>query len=125
MSEQHTPAPCPFCGETGVTVKEGSTFRWLVAECDNCGARCTQVRKQTLGEGTPADWQKAGEAAAIIEWNSRVGGKHIEQQHDDLQARLDRLLVSVDAAANWIRNCSTPLDAVCELEMAATKARGK
>lgn len=67
--------PCPFCGEIGVTVREGSTFRWLVAECDNCGARCGEVRKQTLGEGTPDDWNKAGETAAIIEWNSRVESK--------------------------------------------------
>lgn len=64
--------PCPFCGGIGVTVHEGSTFRWRVAECNYCGAQCGEIRVQTMGEGTPADWEKAGRAEAIKAWNDRA-----------------------------------------------------
>lgn len=50
--------------------------------------------------------------------------RKLRSMNYELQERLDRLLISVDAAARWIRNCSTPLDAACELEIAAAKARG-
>ena len=49
--------PCPFCGAVGISIKEGSTFRWEVAECDNCGAQCGEVRK---------GWHDA-----LTEWNMR------------------------------------------------------
>jgi Lar family restriction alleviation protein len=67
------PLPCPFCGGTEVNVVEGSTFRWLVAECALCGAKCGEVRKQTLGAGTPDDWEREGRRDAIKEWNKRAG----------------------------------------------------
>ena len=65
------PLPCPFCGATGITIREGSTFRWLLGECNGCGATCGEVRVQTCGEGIPADWRKHGEDAVIAEWNKR------------------------------------------------------
>jgi Lar family restriction alleviation protein len=66
------PLPCPFCGETKVDVVVGTTFRWLVAECTECGARCEEIRKQTLGPGTPDDWLKKGKEDAIKQWNIRA-----------------------------------------------------
>lgn len=63
--------PCPFCGETGVSFREGSTFRWLVIECDECGATPGEVRVQTTGNGTPEEWRKTSEVNAIAAWNRR------------------------------------------------------
>jgi hypothetical protein len=65
------PLPCPFCGEKSITIREGSTFRWMLAECLACGATCGEVRVQTCGNGAPADWRKRGEGAVIAEWNKR------------------------------------------------------
>ena len=69
------PLPCPFCGKKSITIREGSTFRWMLAECLACGATCGEVRVQTCGEGIPADWRKHGEAAVIEEWNTRHNAK--------------------------------------------------
>lgn len=63
--------PCPFCGGVPAFVKEGSTFRWRVMECQSCGARCGEVRVQTVGEGTPKDWEEQVVPKAIAEWNKR------------------------------------------------------
>ncbi len=59
--------PCPFCGNTEITVHEGSTFRWITARCEECGATGPEIRKN-LGDGTPLAKQQA---AAIQEWNYR------------------------------------------------------
>lgn len=63
--------PCPFCGERSVTVHEGSTFRWRLAECDACGAMAPETRIQTLGDGAAEQWEKAAYDDAIKEWNTR------------------------------------------------------
>ena len=63
--------PCPFCGDNKPTVFEGSTFRWRVAVCNNCGAYAPEVRHDTLAE----DQKQAGiesDAAAITAWNTRA-----------------------------------------------------
>lgn len=67
-----TPLPCPFCGGTSVRTMDGSTFRWRVAYCCNCGAQAGEVRIQTLGNGTKAQWNERAEADAIEEWNKRA-----------------------------------------------------
>jgi Lar family restriction alleviation protein len=66
------PKPCPFCGCPTVTVVEGSTFRWRVAECDSCDARCGEVRIQTVGDGTQEEWEADAKERAIEEWNRRA-----------------------------------------------------
>lgn len=71
-TEALKPLPCPFCGETKVIVRETSTFRWVAAICENCGAQAGETRKQTLGEGTKEEWDKNAEADAIKEWNTRT-----------------------------------------------------
>ena len=64
--------PCPFCGGVGVSVNEGSTFRWRYATCDECGAQAPEVRIQTLGGGTRDEWETIAKADAIDEWNRRA-----------------------------------------------------
>lgn len=64
--------PCPFCGYESVSVIEGSTFRWRLAECSNCGARSGEVRIQTLGDGTREHWEDDAKNDAIAEWNKRA-----------------------------------------------------
>lgn len=70
--EAMTAKPCPFCGGSRVSVREGSTFRWLYASCDECGAQAGEVRVQTLGEGTNEQWRAVGEADAMEAWNTRA-----------------------------------------------------
>jgi hypothetical protein len=64
--------PCPFCGSNRVKIIEGSSFRWRVAQCDECGAQCGEVRIQTLGSGTKEQWEEEARGVVIKEWNSRV-----------------------------------------------------
>jgi transcription elongation factor Elf1 len=64
--------PCPFCGNETISVVEGSSYRWRVAECGGCGARAGEVRINTLAE------DKAQALAdvvirAVSEWNDRKG----------------------------------------------------
>lgn len=66
-----TPLPCPFCGLGPAFIKEGSTFRWRVMECQKCGAQCGEVRVQTMGEGTPKDWEEQVARDVTAEWNKR------------------------------------------------------
>lgn len=66
------PKPCPFCAGIGVTIHEGSTFRWRFAACDNCGAQAPDVRVQTMGDGSPAKWELEASDRALEEWNKRA-----------------------------------------------------
>lgn len=65
------PLPCPFCSHVGLDFKEGSTFRWIIAECGGCGASRGETRIQTMGEGTKEEWMATAQADAIKEWNTR------------------------------------------------------
>ncbi len=64
--------PCPFCGHIGVAVEQGSTFRWRVAICQECGAQSGEVRVQTIGDGNAEKWEANAIADAIKEWNTRA-----------------------------------------------------
>lgn len=66
--------PCPFCGGTNVSPTEGPTFRWMAAQCAECGATCGEVRVQTMGNGTPETWDAKAKVNAIMEWNKRSPG---------------------------------------------------
>jgi Lar family restriction alleviation protein len=62
-----TPKPCPFCGETSVTVEEGTTFRWRIAVCNACGAQGPEVRRtENLAAAATESNYRAVEA-----WNVR------------------------------------------------------
>ena len=63
--------PCPFCGGHSVAVVEGDTFRWRLAQCQDCGAQAPDVRIQTMGEGTREQWEAAAHRAALDAWNMR------------------------------------------------------
>jgi hypothetical protein len=71
--------PCPFCGHVGLDFHEGSTFRWLIAECSRCGATCGETRVQTLGEGTKDEWMQQAQHYAIEVWNTRAQPAQKEQ----------------------------------------------
>ena len=64
------PLPCPFCGSCSIGAYDGSTFRWLAARCNECGATAGEVRINTL---IPRDeaWPQANEDA-LQEWNRRA-----------------------------------------------------
>lgn len=64
--------PCPFCGHAVLDFREGSTFRWIVAECTGCGASRGETRIQTLGQGTKEEWMADAQEDAIREWNRRA-----------------------------------------------------
>lgn len=57
--------PCPFCGVVGLEFEGGSTFRWLTASCEGCGASCGEIRVQTLGNGTCEEWKADAKLRAI------------------------------------------------------------
>lgn len=61
--------PCPFCGQTGISIIEGSTFRWRKAECDYCGASCGEIRIQTIDQNE--ETIARDEQEVIREWNKR------------------------------------------------------
>lgn len=75
------PLPCPFCGGTNITTREGSSFRWWLAECDECGATSSEVRRQTTARQAEQHlsvselnekWDAAAADAAIARWNERA-----------------------------------------------------
>lgn len=66
MSEPQA-KPCPFCGAGNIQVREGSTFRWVVAECGNCGAIGPEARRFAPAE----DRERA-----LVMWNERPGENH-------------------------------------------------
>ena len=61
------PLPCPFCGCEKITVSEGTAFRWVKAECDDCGASCGEVRINTM----KARDEDEIRCAVIEKWNNR------------------------------------------------------
>lgn len=63
--------PCPFCGSTKTVVAQGTTFRWRRLKCCNCDMQTGEQRVQTLGEGTPEEWEQDVIRALIETWNTR------------------------------------------------------
>jgi len=57
--------PCPFCGHVGLEFGDGSSYRWGIAYCGQCGATCGEVRRRYPDDGK---WH----AEAIKEWNTRA-----------------------------------------------------
>ena len=72
MAIEQIAKPCPFCGCDRVEVYEGTTFRWRLVRCFECGAQAGEVRAQTMGFGTKAEWEAKARADAISAWNERT-----------------------------------------------------
>lgn len=71
--------PCPFCGHSGLYFHEGSSYRWIVAECGKCGANRGEIRLQTSGIDKAQAWEEA-KVRAIQEWNQRVERSSTEKE---------------------------------------------
>lgn len=102
MSDLIERLPCPFCGSYESSIKEGSTFRWRVVECSDCGAQCGESRAKTIGE---ADTE-GDERAATNEWNMRA----IDSQAADRITELEKQL------ADWQRRSESCESKVGQLE---------
>ena len=67
---------CPFCGASnGYTLGDGSTFRWWIVLCADCGAdvaECRSVSSTKLDAPKPARWPAADE-----EWNAAGAHAHM------------------------------------------------
>ena len=90
--------PCPFCGSTeGFYVEEGSTFRWRVISCRNCGEG-TEVRHKNNSDEPDsyiADWNAAAPYPAML-----------RKELDNLRAQLAE--TQKDAARYlWMRDKET------------------
>ena len=68
------PLPCPWCGHSGVEITEGSTFRWRVISCTNCGASCGEVRHNTMGDDQLVEEICTGRRC-LEAWNTRAEPK--------------------------------------------------
>ena len=67
------PIPCPFCGKTEITFKDGSNYKWQLAECNECGARCGEVRVPPMEPGMVGEkWLEHVGQIIIAEWNKRA-----------------------------------------------------
>lgn len=64
--------PCPFCGSSAAAVIYDSARGPRFVKCYECGAMGPEIRCQTMGEGTPAEWELEAEADAIAAWNDRA-----------------------------------------------------
>lgn len=63
--------PCPICGgEEGYYLSEGSTYRWWVLNCAECGTvidECASDRRMIMGGELPKRWLDADDA-----WNANA-----------------------------------------------------
>ena len=79
--------PCPFCGSTeGFYVEEGSTFRWRVISCRNCGEG-TEVRHKNNSDEPDsyiADWNAAAPYPAML----RKEINTLRAENESLRAQL-------------------------------------
>ena len=88
--------PCPFCGSVGLDFREGSTFRWLIAECACCRATCGEVRVQTTGDGNPDLWAQQARQDAIKAWNERAA-----QPDDDPNGECETKISRLHDMVHW------------------------
>lgn len=105
MNTEPIALPCPFCGGTNVSTLEGSTFRWRVAMCNECGATSGEVRKQTIGGGTDDEWTKKAHVDAIVRWNERAGHVSCQQESEyEIPDICPPIVVSQQELEHWRGN---------------------
>ena len=87
--------PCPLCGSTeGFYVEEGSTSRWRVISCRNCGEG-TEVRHKNNSydpDSYIADWNAAAPYPAML--RKEIGALSAEK--DRLTACLEKANASAE-----------------------------
>ena len=95
--------PCPFCGNTeGFYVEEGSTFRWRVISCRNCGEG-TEVRHKNNSDEPDsyiADWNAAAPYPAMLRKELDTLRAQLAEAQDALQAA-QRLFKEALPKFNW------------------------
>lgn len=64
MTEESAPLPCPFCGSPHITTVMGSSYKYIVANCVDCGAQSGEVRAMQGHE--------ENRRRAIETWNKRA-----------------------------------------------------
>jgi Lar family restriction alleviation protein len=67
VNEDIQPLPCPFCGSQHITTNVGSSYKWIVALCINCGAQSGEVRAILGIQYGPENRRRA-----IESWNERA-----------------------------------------------------
>lgn len=72
MSDETKPdvLPCPFCGGSKVSVRQGSIYDRWCAECSECGATSGEVRH--IKSGAQPIPNRAAAAKALAVWNERA-----------------------------------------------------
>jgi len=66
------PKPCPFCGGKIIDVVEGTSHKWRVAQCMECGSCGPEVRIMTAGSATTKESEWLAKNDAYDEWNMRT-----------------------------------------------------
>jgi hypothetical protein len=91
QTEREALKPCPFCGHTGLIFSEGSTFRWRIAECQECGATAGEERIQTMGDGDAEAWETNCRERLIGAWNRRAES---DERASELRSLRDALTLA-------------------------------
>ena len=95
--------PCLLCGSTeGFYVEEGSTFRWRVISCRNCGEGTEVRHKNNSNEPDSyiADWNAAAPYPAMLRKEIDNLRAQLAEAQDALQAA-QRLFKEVLPKFNW------------------------
>lgn len=90
---------CPWCGEkpAGLSICEGSTFRWVIGSCPSCGANPGEIRRDT--SISAEDRHIEDEKIAIAAWNTRAQPKP-EVAPDD-----EALITSLEMESAAVSEC--------------------
>ena len=99
--------PCPFCACKNIDFKQGSTYRWSVAYCTDCGAQSGEVRVQTTGSGPQASQDDVAD-----EWNTRTDAESA------LKLQADRIAQLEFEVSELQRGRSQDTDTICQLRIA-------
>ena len=112
------PLPCPFCGVTGLCFADGSTYRWGIASCGNCGATAGETRREYPDKG---EWHKE----AIEQWNQRTAPQPLTDEQDAkrwqfLRSAGDDVTLRIHNSRGDLRD--SVIDAAIELRKAAEQS---
>ena len=112
-AEKATPRllPCPFCDSANLAAHEGTTFRWVVIQCNDCEASCGEVRAYN-------DYTLAN-PDAIAAWNTRA----VSAAVDALVTAVNTLLPYLSTEAQLLDAASLNEGRASGFDMASVKVR--